>query len=69
MIRRNQTKNLRYFKPNKHLHPKKFAYHLFLRSYSFVNESDLLSNGRTYSGKFHETTVCATVNENKNILY
>ena len=68
MITRNQKLVLRYYKPNKHLYGEKFAYHLLLPFYPFVNESDPFSKDRTYSGKLQEPIVCAIVNENKQIF-
>ena len=43
MNRTNQSLVLLYCKSNKHLWPEKFAYHLLLLFYPFVNESDLFS--------------------------
>ena len=68
LCRRNQKLVLRYYKSNKHLYVEKFAYHLLLPFYPFVNEIDLFSKDWTYSGKLQEPIVCATVSENKQIF-
>ena len=48
MITRNQKLVLRYYKPNRQLYPEKFAYHVLLLFYPFINESDLFSKDGTY---------------------
>ena len=63
MIKRNQRLVFRYYKPNKNLHPEKFAYHLRLLFYPFFKENDLFSSDQTYSQKH-----CAIVNESKQIF-
>ena len=68
MIKKSQRLVLRYYKPNKHLHPEKFAYHLLLLFYPFLKENDLFSSDQTYSGKLLDPNVCAIVNENKQIF-
>lgn len=68
MIRTKQKLVLLYYKSNRYLYPEKFSYDLLLLFYPFVNESDLFLKGRTYSGKMQETIVCATINENEQIL-
>ena len=64
MIRRNRKLVLRYCKPNKQLYPEKFAYHVLLVFYPFINESYLFSEDGTYSSKLLEPVVSATVNQN-----
>ena len=68
MIRRNQKLVLRYYKPNRQLYPEKFAYHVLLLFYPFINESDLFSKDGTYSSKLLEPVVSATVNRNRQIF-
>ena len=68
MIRRNQMLVLRYYKPNRQLYPEKFAYHVLLLFYPFINESDLFSKDGTYSSKLLEPVVSATVNQNRQIF-
>ena len=68
MIRRNQKLVLRYYKPNRQLYPEKFAYHVLLLFYPFINESDLFSKDGTYSSKLLEPVVSATVNQNRQIF-
>ena len=65
MVRRNQKLVLRYYKPNRQLYPEKFAYHVLLLFYPFINESDLFSKDGTYSSKLLEPVVSATVNQNR----
>ena len=67
MVRRNQKLVLRYYKPNRQLYPEKFAYHVLLLFYPFINESDLFSKDGTYSSKLLEPVVSATVNQNRQI--
>ena len=68
MVRRNQKLVLRYYKPNRQLYPEKFAYHVLLLFYPFINESDLFSKDGTYSSKLLEPLVSATVNQNRQIF-
>ena len=68
MIRRNQKLVLRYYKPNRQLYPEKFAYHVLLLFYPFINEIDLFSKDGTYSSKLLKSVVSATVNQNKQIF-
>ena len=68
MITRNQKLVLRFYKPNRQLYPEKFAYHVLLLFYPFINESDLFSKDGTYSGKLLESLVSATVNQNRQIF-
>ena len=68
MIRRNQKLVLRYYKPNRQLYPEKFAYHVLLLFYPFINESDLFSKDGTYSSKLLEPVVSATVNQNRQVF-
>ena len=68
MIRRNQKLVLWYYKPNRQLYPEKFAYHVLLLFYPFINESDLFSKDGTYSSKLLEPVVSATVNQNRQIF-
>ena len=68
MIRRNQKLVLRYYKPNRQLYPEKFAYHVLLLFYPFINESDLFSKDGTYSSKLLEPVISATVNQNRQIF-
>ena len=65
MIRRNQKLVLRYYKPNRQLYPEKFAYHVLLLFYPFINESDLFSKDGAYSSKLLEPVVSAIVNQNR----
>ena len=67
-IRRNQKLVLHYYKPNGQLYPEKFAYHVLLLFYPFINESDLFSKDGTYSSKLLEPVVSATVNQNRQIF-
>ena len=60
MIRRNQKLVLSYYKPNRQLCPEKFASHVLLLFYRFVNESDLFSKDGTYSSKLVEPVVSAS---------
>ena len=57
MIRRNQKLVLRYYKPNRQLYPEKFAYHVLLLFYPFINKSDLFSKDGNYSSKLLEPVV------------
>ena len=57
-----------YYKPNKQLYPEKFAYHVLLLFYPFINESDLFSKDGTYSSKLLEPVVSATVNQNRQVF-
>ena len=68
MNRRNPTLVLLYSKANKHLCPEKIAYLALLLPYAFVNESDLSSKDRTYSGKLQTPIACATVTEDNEIF-
>ena len=68
MIRRNQKLVLRYYKPNRQLYPEKFAYHVLLLFYPFINESDLFSKDGVYSSKLLEPLVSATVNQTRQIF-
>ena len=47
------------------MYPEKFAYHVLLLFYPFINESDLFSKDGTYSSKLLEPVVSATVNQNR----
>ena len=67
MVRRNQKLVLRYYKPNRQLYPEKFAYHVLLLFYPFINESDLFSKDGPYSSKLLEPVVSAIVNQNRQI--
>ena len=67
MVRRNQKLVLRYYKPNRQLYPEKFAYHVLLLFYPFINESDLFSKDGAYSSKLLEPVVSAIVNQNRQI--
>ena len=60
MIRRNQKLVLWYYKPNRQLYPEKFAYHVLLLLYPFIDESDIFSKDVTYSSKLLEPVVLAT---------
>ena len=68
MIRRNQKLVLRYYKPNRQLYPERFAYHVFLLFYPFINGSHLFSKNGTYSSKSLEPVGLATVNQNRQIF-
>ena len=68
MIRRNQKLVLRYYKPNRQFYPEKFAYHVLLLFYPFINESDLISKDGTYSSKLLEPVISASVNQNRQIF-
>ena len=68
MVRRNQKLVLRYYKPNRQLYPEKFAYHVLLLFYPFINESNTFSKDEAYSSKLLEHVVSATVNHNGQIF-
>ena len=68
IIRRNQKLVLRYYKPNRHLYLEKFAYHVLLLFYLFINGSNLFSKDETYSSKLLEPAVLATVNQDRQIF-
>ena len=57
MITRNQKLVLHYYKPNRQLYPEKFAYHVLLLFYPFINEIDLFSKDGTYSSKLLKSVV------------
>ena len=65
IIRRNQNLVLCYYKPNRQLYPEKFAYHVLLLFYPYINENDLFSKDGTHSRKLLEPLVSATVNQNR----
>ena len=67
MIRTNQKLVLRCYKSNRQMYPEKFAYHVLLLFYPFINESNLFSKDGTYSSKLLESVVSATVNQNRQI--
>ena len=68
MTRKNQKLVLHYYKPNRQLYSKNFAYHVLLLFYPFINESGLFSKDGTYSSKLLEPVVSATVNQNRQIF-
>ena len=68
MIGRKQKLVLRYYKTNRQLHPEKSAYNVLLLFYPFINESDLFLKDGTYSSKFLEPVVSATVNQNRQVF-
>ena len=59
---------MHYYKPNKQLYPEKFAYHVLLLFYPFINESNIFSKDEAYSSKLLEHVVSATVNHNGQIF-
>ena len=65
IIRRNQKLVLHYYKPNRQLSPEKFAYHVLLLFYPFIDKSDLFSKHGNYSSKLLEPVVSVTVNQNR----
>ena len=60
---------LRYYVPNRHKYPEKYAHHLLFMLYPFRNEQDLKSNiTETYSEKLREPGVIDIINTNKQIF-
>ena len=60
---------LRYFVPNRHKFPEKYAHHLLFMFYPFRNEEHLKSsNSGTFSEKLQEPGVLNVVNRNKQIF-
>ena len=60
---------LRYYVPNCHKYPEKYAHHLLFMFYPFRNEDDLKSaNLGTYNEKLHEPGILEVVNRNKLIF-
>ena len=59
---------MHYYKPNKQLYPEKFAYHVLLLFYPFINESNTFSKDEAYSSKLLKHVVSATVNHNGQIF-
>ena len=60
---------LRYYVPNRHKYPEKYAHHLLFMFYPFRNEQDLKSNiTGTYSEKLREPGVIDIINTNKQIF-
>ena len=60
---------LRYYVPNQHKYPEKYAHHLLFMFYPFRSEEDLKSaDSNTYSDKLKEPSVMDLINRNKNIF-
>ena len=62
MVRRDRKLVLRYYKPNKELHPEKYAHHMLMLFYPFRREDELISNGK-FTEKLAEADVVAVVNK------
>ena len=65
--RRNRKIALRYHKPNKEIHPEKYAYCLLILFYPFTDEKQLVING-IYVSKLNEENVFEIINQNKQIF-
>jgi len=58
---------LRYYVPNRHKFPERYAHHLLFMFYPFRSEAELLSNEfNTYADKLNEPGVIEIVNFNKS---
>ena len=66
---RNVKAVLRYYVPNRHKYPEKYAHHLLFLFYPFRNEENLKSgNSGTFSEKLQEPGIIDIVNRNKHIF-
>ena len=57
---------MRYFVPNRHKYPEKYAHHLLMMYYPFRAESELLES--TCLEKLSKPGILDIVNENKHII-
>ena len=66
LSRRYRKIVLRYHKPNKEIHPGKYAHCLSILFYSFTDKKQLVMN-RSCVSKFNEENVFEIINQNKQI--
>ena len=66
LSRRNRKIDLRYHKPNKEIHPEKYAHYLLILFYPFT-EKQLVINGSNVS-KLNEENVLEIIYQNKQIF-
>ena len=62
---RKVQKVLRYYTPNKHKFPEKYAHHILMLFYPFRSEESDLKEAGSYVTKLNNDTVIASVNRNK----
>ena len=67
LSRRNRKIVFRYHKPNKKIHPQKYAHCLLILFYPFAGEKQLVING-SYVSKLNEENVLEIINQNKQIF-
>ena len=67
LSRRNRGIVLKYYKPNKEIHPEKYAHFLLILFYPFTDEKQLVINGSNVS-KLNEKNVLEIINQNKQIF-
>ena len=67
LSRRNRKIVLRYHKPNKKIHPEKYAHCLLILFYPFTDEKQLVINV-SYVSKLNEENVLEIINQNKQIF-
>ena len=67
LSRRNRGIVLKYYKPNKEIHPEKHAHFLLILFYPFTDEKQLVINGSNVS-KLNEKNVLEIINQNKQIF-
>ena len=65
--RRNRRIVLRYQKPNKEIHPEKYAHRLMILFYPFTDEKQLVINESRLS-KLNEENALEIINQNKQIF-
>ena len=67
LSRRKRKIVLKYHKPNKEIHPEKYAYCLLTLFYPFTDEKQLVING-SYVSKLNEENMLEIINQNKQIF-
>ena len=65
---RKVRKVLRYYTPNRHKCPEKYAHHLLMLYYPFRNEGTDLATSKSFSLKLNEQSVIDVVNRNRAIF-
>ena len=62
---RKVQKVLRYYTPNKHKFPEKYAHHMLMLFYPFRSEESDLKEAGSYVAKLNNDDVITIVNRNK----
>lgn len=64
-LKRHQVRSvLRYYTPNRHKYPEKYAHHLLFMFFPFRSEQELLGSNNSYLAKLSESRVFYFVCEN-----